>query len=43
MENAKALNNCITNSEFKIISNSAHEVNIDNPLLTITKISKRII
>ena len=31
MENAKALNNCITNSEFKIISNSAHEVNIDNP------------
>ncbi len=31
MENAKALNNCIINSEFKIISNSAHEVNIDNP------------
>ena len=31
MESAKALNNCISKSEFKIISNSAHEVNIDNP------------
>lgn len=31
MESAKTLNKCIANSEFKIISNSAHEVNIDNP------------
>ncbi len=31
MKSAKTLNNCITNSEFKIISNSSHEVNIDNP------------
>ena len=31
MKSAKTLNNYIENSEFKIISNSAHEVNIDNP------------
>lgn len=31
MESAKLLNNSIKNSEFKIISNSSHEVNIDNP------------
>lgn len=31
MESAKLLNNSIKNSEFKIISSSSHEVNIDNP------------
>lgn len=31
MASAKTLNKCIANSEFKIISNSSHEVNIDNP------------
>lgn len=31
MKSAKILNNCIANSEFNIISNSAHEVNVDNP------------
>ena len=31
MESARLLNNSIKNSEFKIISNSSHEVNIDNP------------
>lgn len=31
MESAKLLNNSIRNSEFKVISNSSHEVNIDNP------------
>ena len=31
MESAKLLNNSIKNSEFKIIGNSSHEVNIDNP------------
>lgn len=31
MESAKLLNNSIKNSEFKVISNSSHEVNIDNP------------
>ncbi len=31
MESAKLLNNNIRNSEFKVISNSSHEVNIDNP------------
>lgn len=31
MESAKLLNNSIKNSEFKIISNSSHEVNVDNP------------
>lgn len=31
MESAKLLNNNIKNSKFKVISNSAHEVNIDNP------------
>lgn len=31
MESAKLLNNSIKNSEFKLISNSSHEVNIDNP------------
>ena len=31
MENAKLLNKSIKNSKFKVISNSSHEVNIDNP------------
>ncbi len=31
MESAKLLNNSIKNSEFKVISNSSHEVNINNP------------
>lgn len=31
MKSAKLLNNNIKNSEFKIISNSSHEVNVDNP------------
>lgn len=31
MESAKSLNKSIKNSKFKVISNSAHEVNIDNP------------
>ncbi len=31
MESAKLLNNSIKNSEFKIINNSSHEVNVDNP------------
>ena len=31
MESAKSLNNSIKNSEFKVISNSSHEINIDNP------------
>ena len=31
MESAKLLNNSIKNSEFKVISNLSHEVNIDNP------------
>ncbi len=31
MESAKLLNNSIKNSKFKIISNSSHEVNVDNP------------
>ena len=31
MESAKLLNNSIKTSEFKIISNSSHEVNVDNP------------
>ena len=31
MESSKLLNNSIKNSEFKVISHSAHEVNIDNP------------
>lgn len=31
MESAKLLNNSIKNSEFKIIINSSHEVNMDNP------------
>lgn len=31
MKSAKLLNNSIKNSEFKIISSSSHEVNIDNP------------
>lgn len=31
MESAKLLNKNIKNSKFKAISNSAHEVNIDNP------------
>lgn len=31
IEGAKLLNNSIKNSEFKVISNSSHEVNIDNP------------
>lgn len=31
MEDARLLNNNIKNSEFKIIKNASHEVNIDNP------------
>lgn len=31
MEDARLLNNNIKNSEFKIIENASHEVNIDNP------------
>ena len=31
MKSAKLLNNIIKTSEFKIISNSSHEVNVDNP------------
>ncbi len=31
MENAKLLNKSIKNSKFKVINNSSHEVNIDNP------------
>lgn len=31
MENAKLLNKGIKNSKFKVINNSSHEVNIDNP------------
>lgn len=31
IESAKLLNKNIKNSKFKIISNSAHEVNVDNP------------
>lgn len=31
IESAKLLNNDIKNSKFKVISDSAHEVNIDNP------------
>lgn len=31
IESAKTLSNCIANSELKIISNSSHEINIDNP------------
>ena len=31
MENANLLNKSIKNSKFKVISNSSHEVNIDNP------------
>lgn len=31
MESAKLLNNSIKNSKLKVISNSSHEVNIDNP------------
>jgi len=31
MKSARLLNNSIKNSEFKIVSNSSHEVNIDNP------------
>lgn len=31
IESAKQLNKSIKNSEFKVISNSSHEVNIDNP------------
>ena len=31
LKGAKLLNKSIKNSEFKIISNSSHEVNIDNP------------
>jgi len=31
MENANLLNKSIKNSKFKVINNSSHEVNIDNP------------
>lgn len=31
MESSKLLNNSIKNSELKIICDSSHEVNIDNP------------
>ena len=31
MENAKLLNKSIKNSKFKVINNSSHKVNIDNP------------
>ena len=31
MKSAKLLNKNIKNSELKIVSNSKHEVNIDNP------------
>lgn len=31
MESAKLLNENIKNSQFKVISNSSHEVNVDNP------------
>ena len=31
IQSAKILNDSIKNSELKIINNSSHEVNIDNP------------
>ena len=31
MKSAKQLNKVIKNSKFKIIENSGHEVNVDNP------------